>query len=672
MSLAENLLNSLDETAYANTRIAGGGIEEEHIVVDASRTITVPANLKTIAVKGDKDIETVTIDCIRYWDGHDLSTFAIYINYILPNGDEGTYIPENITKLDDIFTFDWKIGSEFTYSQGKLTFWIVAKLTDNSGTLVRQWSSFQNSDCTIAQGGDKIYVPEKQTDQDVISQAISISRASAETAEQQANLAKEAAEKAATDAREAAEDEVSRIIGELGVVQELGDSPNSVVSQLKVTKEFNKTNAKINLNSKRITNLEQGLPYEQFMTDSTVAHVKDVPVNALPFAEVSKVGGMTRKCRNLIPYPYPNTTNTLNGITFTDNGDGTVTANGTATEQAYFILRNLTVLPIGKYFLSGAPNDGGGTQIYIANEDYSFYKADLGSGIAVDITTEDKFSIAINILKDTVVNNVVFKPMLNEGSTALPYEPYFDGLRSAKVTEVKSVGVNLLDDSKVLPYGNVTISNGTVTQIIADTSTTPIFKSNLYNGGNRIGTVSSSDYVTTIGRVGASFTKTAEVTGIGFGLNGAKIDTIVYADVSNLPDGLYFISVDFTNVTQGSFSWKDMMLNKGSTAKPYTPYVEHTLPIPEALRNLGGYGEGNPDNAEEYNAIINKDGKWEYSHKGNIQNILWVPLATPEVTDISDLLSADNLISVEGGGTMTFENEYGYAVPSEVEYQLEV
>ena len=47
-------------------------------------------------------------------------------------------------------------------------------------------------------------------------------------------------------------------------------------------------------------------------------------------------------------------------------------------------------------------------------------------------------------------------------------------------------------------------------------------------------------------------------------------------------------------------------------------------------------------------------------------------LAEPEVTDISDLLPADTLISVEGGGTLTFENEYGYAVPSEVEYQVEV
>ena len=47
-------------------------------------------------------------------------------------------------------------------------------------------------------------------------------------------------------------------------------------------------------------------------------------------------------------------------------------------------------------------------------------------------------------------------------------------------------------------------------------------------------------------------------------------------------------------------------------------------------------------------------------------------LAEPEVTDISYLITADNLIGVEGGGTLTFENEYGYAVPSEVEYQVEV
>ena len=47
---------------------------------------------------------------------------------------------------------------------------------------------------------------------------------------------------------------------------------------------------------------------------------------------------LTCKTKNLIPYPYLNTTLTKNGITFTDNGDGSITANGTATDNAVFYL----------------------------------------------------------------------------------------------------------------------------------------------------------------------------------------------------------------------------------------------------------------------------------------------------------------------------------------------
>ena len=43
-------------------------------------------------------------------------------------------------------------------------------------------------------------------------------------------------------------------------------------------------------------------------------------------------------------------------------------------------------------------------------------------------------------------------------------------------------------------------------------------------------------------------------------------------------------------------------------------------------------------------------------------------LAKPIVTDISDLITSDNLLSIQGNGTLTFENEYEYAVPSTVEY----
>jgi hypothetical protein len=40
-------------------------------------------------------------------------------------------------------------------------------------------------------------------------------------------------------------------------------------------------------------------------------------------------------------------------------------------------------------------------------------------------------------------------------------------------------------------------------------------------------------------------------------------------------------------------------------------------------------------------------------------------LANPYTEDISDIMPADNYIGVEGGGTLTFVNEYGYDVPSE-------
>lgn len=179
--------------------------EEEHIVVNSNREITVPNNLKVIAVKGDKDVETVTIDCVRFWDGNDLSTFAVYINYTLPNGKNGTYIPKKLIVKENVFSFDLVIGRHISSYVGRFTFWIVTKLTDDDGNLLQQWSSFQNHDCSIEQGGDKIYVPEEQTDKDVISQAISVSRQSAQQAQESANQAEDAQTRAEDAAKRAEE-----------------------------------------------------------------------------------------------------------------------------------------------------------------------------------------------------------------------------------------------------------------------------------------------------------------------------------------------------------------------------------------------------------------------------------------------------------------------------------
>ena len=66
--------------------------------------------------------------------------------------------------------------------------------------------------------------------------------------------------------------------------------------------------------------------------------------------------------KNLIPYPYENNTITKYGVTFTNNGDGSITVNGTATETYQFTLGRFTAIKGVKYSISGIT--GGNSATY--------------------------------------------------------------------------------------------------------------------------------------------------------------------------------------------------------------------------------------------------------------------------------------------------------------------
>lgn len=135
------------------------------------------------------------------------------------------------------------------------------------------------------------------------------------------------------------------------------------------------------------------------------------------------------RSRNLISYPYVATTKTVNGVTFTDNGDGTITANGTATANAYFgLYNNLFSIPNGDYVLSGCPTGGSVSTYFLAATNaegaaYTKFIQDVGSGKTFSSDNE-KWAITVRIISGTTVDNLVFKPQLEFGSTATPYTPY--------------------------------------------------------------------------------------------------------------------------------------------------------------------------------------------------------------------------------------------------------
>ena len=174
-------------------------------------------------------------------------------------------------------------------------------------------------------------------------------------------------------------------------------------------------------------------------------------------------GNTLQKNKNLLPFPYFENTKTVDGITFTCNNDGSVTANGTATALTKFYLTQSNqkyYVPRSRYWVSGCPSGGSSNTYYQVFEWYKdnvWIKSvhDTGSGVFVNTYTEnyDACVYSIRIAAGTTVDNLTFKPMLmslDDAENLIPY-PFYRNTFTQN-------GVTFTDDRE----GRVVV-NGTVT-----------------------------------------------------------------------------------------------------------------------------------------------------------------------------------------------------------------
>ena len=118
------------------------------------------------------------------------------------------------------------------------------------------------------------------------------------------------------------------------------------------------------------------------------------------------------------------TTITNNGVTFTVNADGSVTANGTASDTAYIIISsNLKHLEVGKlYKMFGCPS-GGGVNSY-SIQVTGVWSADFGEG-AIFKYQENVTTLAVYVVTGVTVSDVLFTPMICDYETIdNTFEPY--------------------------------------------------------------------------------------------------------------------------------------------------------------------------------------------------------------------------------------------------------
>lgn len=400
------------------------------------------------------------------------------------------------------------------------------------------------------------------------------------TANEALRVTAESEREAAEDQRDAAESE--RAIAEAGR-----------------KKEIETLDQRITKTEKRLTNIEQGVMADTFEVDDSVAYVKDVPTNALPYAAISKIGGMTYR-------------------------DGDVLRSA-STEKVDSVGKNLASInsvkaPLvrttifegevsGDFVLSW--DDSNLTQITYPSAalfEWTFKDGSTGSSVAISEPLKySKISgtiVKIELLewcdaKGGSVDKIQFK----RGTERTPYTPYvkhtlpipaevrpahginnevYDYLDFGEQESVKRVGVAVFDGSAD--------ENWEVTQYT-----------------NLCACLANEKF----GKIP----------------NNVLCDRFdAFANMSPQPSGTVGIAVEGFNEKANTFFF-----------------------------GISG--------------IATNVAEWRAYLAANPVTVVY-ELAEPIVTDISDILPADNLIGVEGGGTITMVNEHEFAVPSEIIYQV--
>ena len=356
---------------------------------------------------------------------------------------------------------------------------------------------------------------------------------------------------------------------------------------------------KVSRIDKRITNLEQGIVPDPFETDSSVAYMKVVPENALPYAEIGKVGGMTYKDgdtlksakvtaiekagANLIPFPYELVAES-GGTKFVINPDLSIDVSGKPYRSIYETMATLT-LPAGTYYLHNYGVMSPHVRLY-ATDDSTYF-----ANSSFTLTKESSVRIRIAVYDTFDGNTVRIIPLFKRGTAVPPsYMPYRKDIFPIP-TEIQALD------------------------------------------------------------------------GYGVGINESCYNYIDY-------EKRQFVK-RVGVIDMGTLEW------------------EYNAPVAQAsatLRDAAAYGtvlcarynttdlDSGDNGIHIQNSVVNiidySFGDAEAFIPAVSGEMLYYELATPEVTDISDILSADNLIRVDGSGTMTVVNEHSLAAPSEITYML--
>lgn len=192
----------------------------------------------------------------------------------------------------------------------------------------------------------------------------------------------------------------------------IGDAVSSSVHvEMWKPDDFDIENKELNIEIEPVLNDEpyEYVGYGKVISFSNTDNAFFSGLNLYGKSEQDKTTG-----KNLLPYPFADTTITKKGVTFTDNGDGSIVINGTTTGAVGFTLfdGSVNTIPMNGDYILSIGLDKGLDGIYIQAYIDGNSQALLSSGERTYNWNGGLTQLSLFINADVTLSNYVVRPMI--------------------------------------------------------------------------------------------------------------------------------------------------------------------------------------------------------------------------------------------------------------------
>lgn len=192
---------------------------------------------------------------------------------------------------------------------------------------------------------------------------------------------------------------------------------------------------------------------------------------------------------------YPGT-DAINGVSFTNNGDGSYTINGTATGSAWFFINQSTRVGSdnrlslhGTYSIGLETLAGKADALTVAlrqyPEDVNSLVVTLAAPQSFGNVDSDHIVIGVYVGNGYTYTNYKFRVMVNKGSEALPYTNYIAPTTLNDMGNLIDTANQYLPNIWLIATPQTATISGTFTVIEKATSNTNVAKSNIICANHR-------------------------------------------------------------------------------------------------------------------------------------------------------------------------------------------